>query len=64
MISDLLQRGQSQLWVSSYLKMTRIVAVRSLLVKGKNFQFNKESTDKRGSFSVNDLRVDMVEPLR
>ena len=33
--------------------MTRIVAVRSLLVKGKNFQFNKESADERGIFSVN-----------
>jgi len=35
------------------LKMTRIVAVRILLVKGKNFQFNKESTGERGIFSVN-----------
>ena len=38
------------------LKMTRIVTVRSLLVKGKNFQFKcnfQESADERGIFSVN-----------
>ena len=35
------------------LKMTRIVTVRSLLVKGKHFQFNTESKDERGIFTVN-----------